>query len=233
MLNSTNVFFVLPDPVYNQEQCQIYPNFTKADSSFLYVTLLENMYEIFSVLFPKVDLFVCLNEKDEEILSLKTSSPFLSDNLFYFNEDTFTNEFVSIFDKRKAGVKNFIFVHPDFVGLTEADILQMLDLLLLEDDVLLLKKTLHKKIVLFATNKFQNEIPRLMHKKNFVCDSALKKLCALDYQFYKLKNVFSLAHANDFKELYKMLSRKENYACCSKKMHDRFTHLFIEYKELL
>jgi len=145
----------------------------------------------------------------------------------------FANEFASIFDKRKVDAKNFIFVHPDFVGLTETDIMQILDLLTLEDDVLILKKTFHKKIALFATNNFQNEIPRLIHKKNFVCDSALKKLCSLDYQFYKLKNVFSLSHANDFKELYQVLSRKENYSCCSKKMHDRFTHLFIEYKELL
>jgi len=233
MINSTNVFFVLPEPVFNQNYCQVYPHFSKEDSSFLYVTLLENLYEIFSALFPREDIFVCLNEKDKNNLSRETLSPFLSNNLFYFNDAAFANEFISLFDKRRSDAKNFIFVHPDFVGLTKTDILQMLDLLLLEDDVLLLKKTLHKKIALFATNKFQNEIPGLIHKKNFVCDSALKKLCALDYQLYKLKNVFSLAHANDFKELYKMLSRKENYACCSKKMHDRFTHLFIEYKELL
>jgi len=233
MLNSTNVFFVLPNPVFNQDYCQLYPHFTKSDSSFLYVTLLENLYEIFSRLFPKTDIFVCLNEKDQEILSRNTPSPFISDNLFYFSETVFTNEFVSIFDKRKSEAKNFIFVHPDFVGLTGTDILQILDLLLIEDDVLILKKTLHKKIALFATNKFQDDIARVIHQKNFACDSALKKLCGLDYQLYKLKNVFSLVHTNDFKELYQMLSRKENYACCSKQMHDRFTHLFIEYKELL
>jgi hypothetical protein len=211
----------------------VYPNFTKADSSYLYVTLLQNLYEIFSSVFPKEDLFLCLNEKDKEILSGDTSTPFLSDNLFYFGEETFSDDFISIFEKRNSDAKNFIFVRPDFVGLTITDIMQLLDLLLLEDDVLIFKKSLHKKIVLFATNKFQNEIPKLIHKKNFVCDSALKKICGLDYQLYKLKNVFSLEQANDFKELYQMLSRKENYSCCSKKMHDRFTHLFIEYKELL
>lgn len=233
MLNSTNIFFVQPDPIYNHDYCPLYPYFTKVDSSFLYVTLLQNLYEIFSSVFPKEDLFLCLNDKDKEILTGDTSSPFLSDNIFYFDEETFTNDFISIFGKRKSDAKNFIFVRPDFVGLTKIDILQILDILLLEDDVLIFKKSLHKKIALFATNKFQNEIPKLIHKKNFVCDSSLKKLCGLDYQLYQLKDVFSLAHVNDFKELYKMLSRKENYTCCSKQMHDRFTHLFIEYKELL
>lgn len=233
MTNSTNIFFVLPEPIFNKQECRVYPHFTKTDSSFLYVTLLHNLYEIFSSIFIKDDLFLCLNEKDKEIVSADTLTPFLSSNTFYFNERTFTNDFCSLFDIRKTDAKNFIFIHPDFVGLTPNDIMQIMDILLLDDDVLILKKSLHKKIVLFATNKYLNEIPGLIHKKNFVCDSALKKICSLDYQLYKLKNVFSLEQTNDFKELYTMLSRKENYACCSKRMHDRFTHLFIEYKELL
>ena len=233
MINSTNIFFFLPEPIFNNDHCKIYSNFTKEDSSFLYITLLQNLYEIFSSIFPKEDIFICLNEKDQEIVSQDVSSPFLVDNILFFDEATYTNNFISIFDKKKSDAKNFIFVRPKFVGLTAADVLQMLDLLLLEDDVLLLKKSLHKKVVLFATNKFHTEIPQILHKKNFVCDSALKKLCKLDYQLYKLKNAFSLAHVNDFKDLYKMLSCKGNYSCCSKQMHERFTHLFIEYKELL
>ena len=233
MTNSTNVFFVLPEPVFNQNECRIYPHFTKTDSSFLYVTLMNNLYEIFSSVFVEEDLFLCLNTHDKEVVTDESLSPFLSSNTFYFEDKTFTNDFTSLFEKRKLDAKNFIFIRPDFVGLTKSDISQIMDILLLDDDVLILKKSLHKKIVLFATNKFVDEIPKLIHKKNFVCDSALKKICTLDYQLYKLKDVFSLEQANDFKELYQMLSRKENYACCSKKMHDRFTHLFIEYKELL
>ncbi|MDP3150903.1 MAG: hypothetical protein Q8N83_17435 [Ignavibacteria bacterium] len=232
MTNVTNVFFVLTEPIFSKNDCHVYPHFSKPDSSFLYVTLLKNLYEIFSSVLGKEDLFLCLNEKDKEMITL-TSPPFLSANTFYFDEQTFTNDFTSIFEKRKPGARNFIFLRPDFVGLTNQDISQILDLLTLDDDVLVIKKSLHKKIALFATNNYQPEIPELIHKKNFVCESALKKLCGLDYQLYKLKNVFSLEQANDFKELYQMLSRKENYACCSKQMHDRFTHLFIEYKELL
>lgn len=232
MTNSTNVFFVLTEPIFSKNDCHVYPHFSKSDSSFLYVTLLKNLYEIFLSVFVKEDLFLCLNEKDKEVITLDALN-FLSANTFYFDEQTFMNDFTSIFEKRKFDAKNFIFLRPDFIGLTTPDILQIMDLLTLDDDVLVIKKSLHKKIALFATNKYQNEIPELIYKKNFVCDSALKKLCGLDYQLYKLKNVFSLEQVNDFKELYQMLSRKENYACSSKQMHDRFTHLFIEYKELL
>ncbi|NCQ18969.1 MAG: hypothetical protein COZ80_07610 [Ignavibacteria bacterium CG_4_8_14_3_um_filter_37_9] len=233
MINSTNVFFVIPNPIFNHVYCRSYHNFTKEDSSYLYITLLLNLYEIFSSVLPKEDLFLCLDNRDQEIVSGDASSPFLLKNVLFFDEATFTNDYVSLFDKKNPGAKNFIFVRPKFVGLTTPDILQIFDLLLLEDNVLIFKKSLHKKIVLFATNKFHRDILSLLQKNNFVADSTLKKLCALDYQLYKLKNVFSLAHVNDFKELYQMLSRKENYNCCSKQMHDRFTHLFIEYKELL
>ncbi len=232
MTNATNVFFVLTEPIFDKNDCHLYPNFSKSDSSFLSITLLKNLYEIFASVFVKEDLFFCLNEKDKEMVTLDFP-PFLSGNIFSFNEQTFKNDFTSLFEKRKFDAKNFIFLRPDFVGLISSDILQIIDLLTLDDDVLVIKKSLHKKIALFATNKYQNEIPELIHKKNFVCDSALKKLCGLDYQLYKLKNVFSLEQVNDFKELYQLLSRKENYACCNKQMHDRFTHLFIEYKELL
>ena len=37
----------------------------------------------------------------------------------------------------------------------------------------------------------------------------------------------------DFKTLYKELSKKESLIYCSQNMHEKFTHLFIEYKELL
>jgi len=233
MINSTNVFFVLPEPIFSKSGCQSYPHFSGEDASFLYVTLLKNLYEIFSSIYAKEDLFISLHEKDADAVSAEISFPFLKANTMYFDETTFTENFASLFDKRNPEAKNYIFIRPDFIGLTGKDILQINDLLSLEDDVLVLLKSQHKKIVFFATNKFQNDIPNLIRKKNFVCESALKKLCLLDYQLYKLKNVFSLAHVNDFKELYKLLSRKENYSCCSKKMHDRFTHLFIEYKELL
>jgi len=233
MTNSTNVFFVLPEPIFNKEACQAFPDFSKKDSSFLYVTQLHNLYEIFFSIFPKENLFICLNEKDKESFSNDTTLTLPSENIFYFDENMFPAQCSSIFEKRNQAAKNFIFVRPDFVGLTTSDILQTLDLFLLEDDVLVLMQSTHKKNVFFACNKFRAEIPALLYKKNYHGDSALKKLCGLEYQFYNLKNVFSLVHATDFKELYQLLSRKENYSYCSQPMHNRFTHLFIEYKELI
>ncbi len=68
---------------------------------------------------------------------------------------------------------------------------------------------------------------------------------ALDYDTFLLEagksdlflntlNGFQLIeNFSDFKNLYIELSKKESLSYCSQQMHERFTNLFIEYKDLL
>lgn len=191
------------------------------------------MFELFSPLVQKEEFYLYLNEVDNAALGIELTESLPSSHIFFAGSETMDSAFPQLFERKDPETKKVFYVNPDFVGLTPNDVHQIMNLLQLEDDVLILKKTQHKKVDFFATNNFRPEIAEIVKKKNFVCDSSLKKLSGLDYHVYKLKDIFSVTHANDFPELYKMLSRKENYDCCSKQIHDRFTHLFIEYKELL
>ena len=54
-----------------------------------------------------------------------------------------------------------------------------------------------------------------------------------DYFVNTLSDVISVIDVNDFKKLYTELSLKKSNEYCSQQMHERFTHLFVEYKDLL
>jgi len=52
--------------------------------------------------------------------------------------------------------------------------------------------------------------------------------------FLNTLNGFQLIeNFSEFKYLYIELSKKESLSYCSQQMHERFTNLFIEYKDLL
>ena len=54
-----------------------------------------------------------------------------------------------------------------------------------------------------------------------------------EYFVNTLTDVIAVSNINDFKKLYIDLSQKKSNEYCSQQMHERFTHLFVEYKDLL
>jgi hypothetical protein len=50
---------------------------------------------------------------------------------------------------------------------------------------------------------------------------------------HTLNNFMLIETKDDFIKLYNELSKKESMQYCSQNIHEKFTHLFIEYKELL
>ena len=66
-----------------------------------------------------------------------------------------------------------------------------------------------------------------------VYDNLLHKVNRYDNFLYVLNHSLTVKTVEDFKTLYSELSKKESLAYCSQQMHERFTHLFIEYKDLL
>ena len=54
-----------------------------------------------------------------------------------------------------------------------------------------------------------------------------------DYLLHVLSEFFIVNNFEDFKALYNILSKKESLEFCSQEMHEKFTHLFIEWCLLL
>jgi len=51
--------------------------------------------------------------------------------------------------------------------------------------------------------------------------------------FFVLNNFLKIESLKDFKELYSVLSDKKSENFCTGGIHESFTNLFIEYKDLL
>jgi hypothetical protein len=48
---------------------------------------------------------------------------------------------------------------------------------------------------------------------------------------FTLSGYLTIENICDFRELYRVLSRKESIEFCCQDIHEQFTHLFIEHKE--
>jgi hypothetical protein len=72
-----------------------------------------------------------------------------------------------------------------------------------------------------------------LENKNFSYDDLLPNVNKTHNFLFEIEDFLHIEDMNDFKELYDVLSKKESAAFCSNESHDRFTNLFIEYKDKL
>jgi hypothetical protein len=68
---------------------------------------------------------------------------------------------------------------------------------------------------------------------NLDYDSFLNKIVKFEHFIHVLKDFMLIKNLEDFKTLYDNLSKKESFSYCGQNIHERFTNLFIEYKDLL
>jgi hypothetical protein len=68
---------------------------------------------------------------------------------------------------------------------------------------------------------------------NFNYDNFLLFTSKHEHFLHVIDNFLVIRNMEDFRNLYNELSKKESLEYCSQKMHEKFTHLFIEYKDLL
>ena len=97
----------------------------------------------------------------------------------------------------------------------------------------LIGKSITNEIVFSAHNKITNfEFESFFNNKNSF-DKHLSEISRGDTFISVFENLLSLSTFADFRKLYSELSTKDSLNYCSEQMHERFTNLFIEYKEQL
>ena len=82
-------------------------------------------------------------------------------------------------------------------------------------------------------NTFNHELFDEIDWNNFNYDNFLLYTSKHEHFLHVIDNFLVIRNIEDFKDLYKELSKKESLAYCSQIMHEKFTQLFIEYKDLL
>ncbi len=229
MKTESAVYIYSPHPVFDPVAVKTFTSFDKADSVILYSTLLENLLEIISSLKLNCDKFLFLTAEDETLFKTDLDPSFK----IKFLSENFRSELSDYLYKKSLGYSNNIFILSDSIGISHESITNCFNLLNIEDDSLVIGKTFSGNISFIAYNNIDVKIANYLFQSDF---NYMRFLSFLDTcpAFISIVEKFQrIISLDDFRKLYIELSKKESLDYCSQQMHERFTHLFIEHKELL
>jgi len=232
MHKKKNCIYVLSlNPVFNGKAAPKFENLSLQDSTILYSHLLANFIEIFASTDLSFELVFCLNEKDENYIPRNF---FPDDSIIFFNtSENIISNIERLEEKYFSIFENNILIRANVIGLSEKTIQKIFNLLAIEDDVLVIGKSINKKVTLLGFNKLEINLLDEMFSTVLDYDKFLLEAGKSDLFLNTLNGFQLIENFSDFKNLYIELSKKESLSYCSQQMHERFTNLFIEYKDLL
>jgi hypothetical protein len=229
MKTDAAIYIFAPYPVFNPVSVRSFENFDKADSVILFSTLIENLIEIISALKINSDKYLILSAEDENLFKLSGSELF---KVKYLTEN-FRSELQNYLAKKSLSYQNNLFILSDAIGISIESISHCFNLLNIEDDSLVIGKTYSGFISFLAYNNIESMTIDYLFQSDFQYMKFLSHMNTCPAFINIIERFQRIISKDDFKKLYIELSKRESLSYCSQEMHERFTHLFIEHKELL
>lgn len=229
-LNSCIFLFPL-HPVFNPDKVPLFQNFEAQHSALLYSAMTENYKEIFEAFEGKIDSVFVFDENDRDFLSPKFVGEGI--NLFFGNTSDKSRILKNLADKYFANHTNNLLIFSNSICLTANDIEQAFNLLSINDEAVVIGKTAADGITFLGFNTYNHELFDEINWDNLNYNDLLLYTSKHEHFLHVVDNFLVIRNIEDFKTLYKELSKKESLSYCSQNMHEKFTHLFIEYKDLL
>jgi hypothetical protein len=227
-----NAVYIIPSASFlNPEIQSTFENFTIHDSRFLKSTLYLNLVENFLIDGNKADCYFVLDESDRDFIT----NDFITNNLNFHFADLSKPKllFENLFIKEFNTHKNNIIISSDIIGINQTELDKYFNLLNIDDESLLIGKSNEGVIGVFGFNSYSLDIFNCLVKSDFNYNNFLSCTKTLNHFIHTLNDILLIKNIEHFKQLYIELSQKKSIEYCSQKMHEKFTHLFIEYKELL
>lgn len=231
MATKNNVIIVPPTPVYNTDSVPVFENFTPEDSALLYSTLYSNYIDVLSRFNGNIDSTFIFDSRDMEFLPENISqSPRCK---FYENGEKW-NLVSSVSSKiiNQEGTNLLVFFSHS-IGISPARINSLFNLLNNDDNNIVAGISSQDKLAFYGINHFDPLLFEEINPFTSGRDDFLRMAGKMNNYLFALDGFFTVETLDDFRELYKLLSTKESIEYCSHEIHEQFTNLFIEYKELL
>jgi hypothetical protein len=225
------IYLVSSHPLFNENDAPLFDSFDKTNSVFLYKSLALNYLEIFESISTAVPVVYCFDERDKDFIPQEFR--LINAVEFASNISSKSKLLKLLSEKYFNKHNNNLVIFTSSISISSGDILKSLDLLNNEDETFIIGNSNSGNITFFGFNKYNGNIFREMESAGFGFNNFLKLVCKYDVYIHVLNGSMSVNNLEDFRELYRELSKKESFSYCSRKMHEKFTHLFIEYKELL
>jgi hypothetical protein len=217
--------------IFNPELIPHFETFDAGHSVLLYSALIENHKEIFDTFEGKINSVFIFDEKDKDFFP----DQFKQEGLNLFFGDICNKSLIlkNLSDKYFNNYSNNLLIFSNSICLAANDIQQALNLLSINDEAVVIGKTASGGVTFLGFNTFNPELFGEIDWDNFNYDNFLLYTSKHEHFLHVINNFLVIRNIEDFKNLYKELSKKESLAYCSQNMHEKFTQLFIEYKDLL
>jgi hypothetical protein len=119
------------------------------------------------------------------------------------------------------------------MGISPKDIKNTENLISSDDNLLVISKSENNDICYIAFNKFDNNLIELMLEPEINYDNLLSNIKTEKFFIQTISGHFRVDSFSRFKLLYNKLSQKESLNYCSQEVHEKFTNLFIEYRDFI
>jgi hypothetical protein len=232
MDKNINAVYLLADhPFLNTKRTPVFGKLNLNDSIFLYSQLFTNNLRNLSGLKNKVNIICILDSMDKEFIPKN----FIPEevNLYFLNTQNISKQFDDLNTKFFKYHLHNVLIHLNAFGVSLNKFVKMFDLLSIEDESIVVGKTDKDKVGFIGSNNLKEEIYKEFFLSKLNYEKYLADISNKDNFVNVLTGFLAINNMEDFKSLYEEISKKESLEYCSQEMHERFTHLFIEYRELL
>ncbi|HEX2865955.1 MAG TPA: hypothetical protein VHO03_02880 [Ignavibacteriales bacterium] len=226
------IFIVPPGPVFNQEEVQTFETLSVGDSALLQSTLYLNYKDMLSKSQNGYEIVYFFDEKDRECLPEEFQEEGIKKQ-FIRCAEVWNNIADFISRKINQDSTNVLILFSNGIGITPQKIEKYFNLLNHEDRNLLVGKSSCQMVPIVGLNYFENRMLEGFSSCRMTFDEFLQYANRLDNFLFIVDGFHSIETLEDFRRLYRVLSTRESIEFCSHEIHEQFTHLFIEYKELL
>ena len=228
---NSGIYLVSTMPAFDENSVIPLGKLDENHTAQLYANLILNHKENFDQIVNNASISYFFDEKDKNYLpeDLKKDSP---SNIFVDTENSFQN-IKNISDKYFSSASINLIVFANSIGFSTSELKKILDLLTIESDAVIIGKAINGCVSFIGFNYLNQELIGEINWDELEFESILHKVNKFDNFVYVWENSLVVNSKNDFKLLYSELSKKESLEYCSQQMHEKFTHIFIEYKDLL
>jgi len=230
-MNSKAIYIL---PFYHSKAEELYSNFNgfnKEDLAFLTTTLYLNILENLKGKEDKIDIYCIWDENRQDNLPDEFKNSIY--NIVFFDDSKKKLILERLSSKEFLSYKNNLIIFSDAIDIKPSDYEQYFNLLNIEDESLVIAKNKENSIAVFGFNNYSEEIINNLILSNFSFIDFLGRVKSCAHFMHIVNDVLLVRNIYNFKQLYQELSQKKSIEYCSQPIHERFTHLFVEYKDLL
>jgi hypothetical protein len=228
---NSGIYVTAMMPVFNEKIVTPLGKLDANHTSQLYSNLFLNHKENLDRILNHTSITYCFNNNDRNHLPEQFTKEHLI-NIFSDTDNSYQN-IKNIADKFFSLSNINLIVFANSIGYSTSDLNKILDLLTIESDAVVIGKSINGGVSFIGFNYINQDLIKDIHWSNIQFDNLLHKVNRFDNFVYVWENSLIVNSGKDFKLLYSELSRKESLEYCSQQMHEKFTHIFIEYKDLL